>query len=142
MRCFLFLIAIPFVQTQIIDISVCSENSCTTNCLTWTASGGQCTPCSGVCSNDNPSSITTTTSLSLYSDSVCSIRISDSYRIPIILDDICHPLTIGRSYKARNTTTVIWASIGAAFTVIIIIGCFIRMCWPRCSKSQVSDFKD
>jgi len=141
MRRFLFLIAIPFVQTQIIDISVCSDTNCAIDCLMWTASGGQCTPCSGVCSNDNPSSITTTTSLSLYSDSICSLRIPDSYRIPINLDNQCHPLAIG-SYKARNTTTVIWASIGAAFTLLIIIGCCIRMCWPRCCRKPESDIKD
>ena len=142
MRRLLFLIVIPFVQTQIIDISVCADAGCSNQCLTWSASGGQCTPCSGVCSIDNPSSITTTTSLSLYSDTACINVIPEMYKIPIKLDDQCHPLAIGGSYKARNTTTVIWASVGAAFTLLIIIGCCIRMCWSRCCRKPEPDVKD
>jgi hypothetical protein len=126
------LLLLPIVSSQIIDISLCSDTSCSKNCLSWRTNAGQCSVCVGgvnQCSVNNPSSITTSNSITLYSDSTCTNVIQTTSNIPITLDNKCHTFQLGGSYRAENVSLVIGLSVtGSLIFFMIVICCCVRLC--------------
>jgi len=136
LRRLLFALCITVSKSQLINMQVCTDFYCNTNCVRWIATSGKCTPCQGVlssCSNTNPSSIVTTSSITFYSDSNCNTPIVNSYKMPLLLDNTCYQLYIyGNtnsygSYKASDTSMIIGITVGTV--VVLIIGCVI--CYMR-----------
>lgn len=138
-RYILFLL--PLARSQIIDISVCSDNTCNKDCLSWRTNVGQCSVCVGgasQCSVTNPSSITTTNSITLYSDSNCATAIPSTTNMPIILDNQCHKFQVGGSYRAQNMSLVIGLSVaGSLVFVIIVVCCYVWLC-GCCRRKRAS----
>ena len=144
LRRFLALLLLSSASGQLISMNVCSDAKCSANCVAWTASATQCAPCDtkrGACSLTNPSSITTTNSITLYSDSQCTVLIPGTNQISITLDNTCRELVasgtrIG-SYRASNLSLTIGVSIGVV--LLVSIGCGI-CCYAKgvcCCKRQV-----
>jgi hypothetical protein len=81
------------------------------------------------CSVNNPSSITTINSITLYSDSTCTNVIQPTSNMPITLDNKCHTFQLGGSYRAQNISLVIGLSVaGSIFFILIVICCCLRIC--------------
>ena len=144
LRRFLALLLLSSASGQLISMNVCSDAKCSANCVAWTASATQCAPCDtkkGACSLSNPSTITTTNSITLYSDSKCTVLIPGTNQMSITLDNTCRELVasgtrIG-SYRASNLSLTIGVSIGVA--LLVSIGCGI-CCYAKgvcCCKRQV-----
>ena len=120
-------------------------------CTSWGTSSGSCSACIGgsACSSSNPSSVTTTTAWTLYSDSSCSaaaIMIS----FPITADGVCRNLPLGGSIKVTNLTGAIVGGVvgGIVGLVLIIVAviyccraqgapCCVRCCGPPTAKGGV-----
>lgn len=127
--CLLF----PLSHSQVISMSVCSDDVCKKDCVSWTANSGKCSPCQsnlGPCSTKNPSSIVTTSSMTLYSDSSCQQVISGTVNMPLLMDSGCNVL-IGDyssrfgSYRASNTSAIIGGIVGG---VVLLIGVCVCSC--------------
>ena len=138
------LLSIPISKSQIININLCSDNSCNAECVSWTTISGKCSPCDDKrlpCSNINPSTIVTSSSITFYSDYNCNNLIPNLNNIPIILDYNCHQLytygnmTISRSYNAIDVSMVIGIVSGVIILLILccVINCyrFRRCCFRR-----------
>ena len=135
----IFLSIFTLSNSQLINMKVCSDLACNTGCVSWTASNGVCSPCQGdpsTCSITNPSSIVTTSSISLYSDDKCSREhiITGTYQMPLTLDQSCHILYTTNtnlpilSYRALNLSALIGITIGAIIILIILIICILKFC--------------
>ena len=121
-----------FSKSQLIDMKVCTDMNCNTGCVSWTATSGQCSPCQSAasgCSITNPSSIVTTSSITLYSDSKCTSSniIQGTYQMPINLDQTCHILRTTDtnqqilSYRGTNLSASIGIIIGSIIVFIIMV---------------------
>lgn len=131
-------LALPLLgQAQLISMNVCEDNSCSKGCVSWTMESGKCSPCDskkGVCSALNPSSVTTTNSLTFYSDSVCApANVIQGYaNIPITLDNSCNRLVVSGStvgsYRAANLSLSIGLSVALSLTFIL---CCVCCCWKQ-----------
>ena len=136
----LYTLCISSTNSQFISINVCSDNNCNLNCISWIATNNKCEPCKNdkVCSDNNPSSITTFDSLKIYSDSSCNIQVPNTYSMPIILDNNCNQLYLHGnesprgSYRAYNLSMIIGIISVITLVFIIILYCIIRRC---CKKS-------
>jgi hypothetical protein len=131
-------------NSQLIDITVCSDNSCKNNCISWTATNNQCSTCrNSQCSVSNPSSmVQNMNSITFYTDTSCSNQniISGTSSIPITLDNTCHLLhdnnfNIIGSYNASNKSALIGGIIGAVTLLILIIICISCICC--CKRRQI-----
>jgi hypothetical protein len=131
-------------NSQLIDITVCTDNSCKTNCVSWTATNGDCSVCrNSQCSITNPSAkIQNMNSLTFYTDTKCLNQniVSGTSSIPITLDNSCHLLhdnnmNIIGSYNASNKSALIGGLIGGFVLLIIIIMCISCICC--CKKRQI-----
>jgi len=140
----LFLTFFTPSNSQLIDITVCTDNNCNTNCISWTATNGQCATCrNDVCSISNPSSmIQNMNSITFYTDKKCSNTniIPGTSANPITLDNTCHLLhandmTVIGSYHASNTSALIGGIVGGILILIIIIICVSCVCC--CKKRQI-----
>jgi len=132
----ILLCALPLLgQAQLLSLTVCGDNSCSKSCVKWTAESGKCSTCDtskGVCSTVNPSSITTSTTITFYSDAGCSpANVIPGYaNIGIRLNNDCNALvasgvTVG-SYKGVDISL----SIGISFAVVITFILFsVCCCW-------------
>jgi len=132
---------LPFASSQIIDIAVCSDNSCSKDCVNWRTNVGQCSVCVGgpnQCSVSNPSSVTTTNSLTLFSDSKCSTIIPSTANMPISLDNQCNKLQIGGSYRAQNISLVIGLSVASGVAFVIIVVCCCAWLCGCCRRKNTS----
>ena len=113
----LFLIFIPRIEAQIININLCSDLSCSNNCEIWTATFGKCT------AYKRGSSIISENSISLYTDSQCQQPIPGQQLMPLFMDTGCNILygsndtKIG-SYRASNTLAIVFSVIGGALFII------------------------
>ena len=89
-------------------MTVCGGAGCSTTCTSWTATSGQCSKCDtgkGACSMANPSSITTSSSITFYADDSCS---SGFLSEPVTVDGQCHNTADGfLSIRATNTSAII-----------------------------------
>jgi hypothetical protein len=133
----ILLLALPFASSQLISMAVCSDNSCSKDCVYWNTDSGRCAPCDkskGQCSALNPSSISTTNSITFYSDNTCSPTniIQGFANIPITLDNNCNKLvssgTTAGSYRATNLSVAIGLSVGISLTLIL---CCVCCCWKQ-----------
>jgi len=140
---FLFLI-ISLASAQLISMSVCSDNSCSQNCVQWTATSGKCSSCDsskGSCSISNPSSIVTLSSYSFYSDASCNNVINGTKNMAFKVDGSCQILNaygyipIG-SAKGSNLSVTIGVSIGIILIIIIGIIVFLKMKKLCCFKDR------
>jgi hypothetical protein len=131
-------------NSQLIDITVCTDNSCKTNCVFWTASNGDCSVCrNSQCSITNPSAkIQNMNSITFYTDTKCLNQniVSGTSSIPITLDNSCHLLhdnnmNIIGSYSASNKSALIGGIIGGVIFIIFIIMCI--SCFCCCKKRQI-----
>jgi len=119
----LFLIFIPRIEPQIINIYLCSDLACSNNCEIWTAISGKCT------SYKRGSSIISDNSISLYTDSQCQMPIPGQQLMPLFVDTGCNILYASNdtkigSYRASNTLAVVFGVIGGALFLI----CFVIFC--------------
>jgi hypothetical protein len=123
----------------LISISMCSNPSCTTNCIQWVSKVGICEACSeGTCSESNPSLIRSFTSFALYSDSACSYPINSSLDIPFTVDSRCYGITKPYIIKPYVKATVldvlsyddsiIPLAVFLSFTLAIYICCCFCLC--------------
>jgi hypothetical protein len=81
------------------------------------------------CSVNNPSSITTANSITLFSDSSCTKVIQNAVNLPIKLDNQCNSFDFGGSYRAQNLSLVIGLSVGGSLLFLIItICCCVWVC--------------
>ena len=134
------LLCISVSQSQLINMNICSDNNCNTNCISWTATNGQCYPCKSdqPCSITNPSSITTLSKFTLYSDSKCMVQMPNTYSSPINLDNSCNLLyTNGNqspsgSYKGYNLSMLIGVVIGSILLLILLLTCVLCCCGVTC----------
>jgi len=131
---------IIFSKSEIIGITVCSDNYCSSSCQSWTPTNGDCTICKGgesMCSVTNPSSITTLSSLTLYSDSLCKTVIPNTNKMSINPNAQCNILygnngsPIG-SYKVTNIVGAIISGVVLLF-IMCLLCCY---CCYRCRKNQ------
>lgn len=143
--CLLF----PVINGQILSMTVCSDDVCEKDCVSWSATSGKCSPCQshlGDCSVTNPSSIVTTSYITLYSDSTCQKVISGTMNMPLLMDSGCNLLVatgsshIG-SYKASNTSAIIGGFIGGLLLLIglCICGCCLCKRWKLASQNNQND---
>ena len=119
----LFLIFIPRIEPQIININLCSDLSCSNNCEIWTGTSGKCT------SYKRGSSIISENSISLYTDSQCQTPIPGQQLMPLFVDTGCNILYASNdtkigSYRASNTLAIVFGVIGGALFLI----CFVIFC--------------
>jgi len=139
------LFLLPIVNSEFIDMTVCSDLSCSRDCVSWTSESGICSPCNtkrGLCSSTNPSSITTINKITFYSDSVCKNVISGYSDIPIVLNNNCNTLiasgtTIG-SYRSANLSLVIGLTI-AIISVSVFVGCVCCLRYKVCCYRQTQN---
>ena len=134
---------ISLVNSQLINMVICSDNKCSKNCIYWTTESGKCSPCDstkGSCSTTNPSSVTTTSFIMFYSDSTCINAISG---FPIVQNNNCNAIiashTNAGSYRSTNLSLVIGLTV--LFGLIIIFGgvvfCFrYKLC---CYKYKIQE---
>jgi len=142
-------ICITSVNSQFISMNVCSDNNCNTNCISWIATNNKCEPCKNdiVCSENNPSSITTYNSFKIYSDSKCNMQVPNTYSMPILLDNECHQLYLygnespSGSYRSYNLSMVIGIISGILIVFIITLYCIIRRYCKYCKKSSPPSFE-
>lgn len=129
----ILLLLLPLVNSQIIDVTVCADDVCNDGCINWRINSGDCAVCQGgVCSLSNPSSITTATSITFYSDIKCTNLIPGTYKMPIVLDNQCSRLQLGGSYRAKNVSAIIGASFVGVFILILLIICCLRNIGVKC----------
>lgn len=123
-------------SSQLITITLCSDDACLANCVSWVATSGKCTPCKqerGDCSIYNPSSIVTSSHMSLYTDSSCQYRVVGADNMAITIDSGCQRLIgsnsnpIG-SYNASNSSAVIGGIIAGVVLLISIYVCSLCVC--------------
>ena len=134
------LLCISVSRSQLISMNVCSDNNCNTNCISWIATNGQCSPCKNdqPCSNTNPSSITTLSTFTLYTDSKCLVQIPNTYSSPINLDNSCNLLytngnqSLSGSYKGYNLSMLIGVVIGSIILLILLLTCVLCCCGVTC----------
>lgn len=126
------------VNSQLIQMSVCSDFSCSSNCVSWTATAGRCNPCpdKGPCSLTNPSSIVDVGSMTLYSDASCQNVIPGTLDMTLFMDSGCKVLYAANdkkigSYKASNTSAIVAGVIGGVFLLACGCTCAYCMC-KRC----------
>lgn len=124
------------VSSQLIQMSVCSDFSCSSNCVSWTATAGKCNPCQkGQCSISNPSSIVDVGSMSLYSDSNCQNVIPGTLDMNLFMDSGCkvlyaaNDIKIG-SYKASNTSAIIAGVVGG----VLLLACCCTGAYCMCKR--------
>ena len=138
---------ISLSKSQIIGITVCSDNYCSSSCQSWTPSSGDCSICKGgatMCSITNPSSIATLSSLTLYSDSLCKTVIPNTNKMSINANAQCNILygnngsPIG-SYKVTNIVGAIIS--GVVFLLIISLIC-CYCCYRRRNIQQSQNTND
>jgi hypothetical protein len=125
-------------KSQIIEITLCSDNSCSSSCKSWTQISGDCTVCKGgasMCSSTNPSSITTLTSLTLYSDSLCKTIIPNTNKMAINSNAQCNILNgnNGTSIGSYKVTNIVGAIIG---TVVVIFIISLLLCCYCCYRQK------
>jgi hypothetical protein len=132
----LLFIPILHINSQLIYITTCSNQSCNTNCNSWIATNNKCT-------DTTPYSITTYTSYTVFSDSHCNNIKPLTYSSPIILNGNCNQLyTYGNispsgSYKAVNLSLIIGLISGSIIILIIVIiccACYFQCC---CCKKNI-----
>ena len=124
-------------QGQLISMTICSDDICSKDCVSWTATSGKCSPCQsnlGPCSATNPSSIVTTSYITLYSDSTCQKAISGTENIGLLMDSGCNVLVAAYSshigsYKASNTSAIIGSAI--AGSILLLSLCVCGFCLRR-----------
>lgn len=132
---------VPTVNSQIISMAVCKDLVCSKECMYWTATSGKCATCQGTCSLSNPSSIVTTSSITLYSDSSCQQIIPGTQQMELLVDRGCNTLiaeyanTIG-SYKAANMSAVIGAVVGGIVFIVGLSVCLCCICRKRQRQQQ------
>ena len=137
----LLLLLVPTVNSQIISMAVCKDTICSKDCVYWTATSGKCASCQGTCSLSNPSSIVTTSSITLYSDSSCQQIIPGTQQMQLLVDRGCNTLiaeyanTIG-SYKAANMSAVIGAVVGGIVFIVSLTVCLCCICRKRQQQQQ------
>ena len=135
--CLLF----PHAQGELISMTVCSDDICSKDCVSWTATSGKCAPCQsklGDCSAKNPSSIVTTSYITLYSDSTCQKVISGTENMGLLMDSGCNILVAAGSnhigsYKASNTSAIVGGVVAGSFLLICL--CICGCCMRRGCKS-------
>lgn len=124
------------VNSQLIQMSVCSDFSCSSNCVSWTATAGKCNPCQkGPCSVTNPSSIVNVGSMSLYSDSNCQNAIPGTLEMNLFMDSGCKVLYAANdnkigSYKASNTSAIIAGVVGG----VVLLACCCTGAYCMCKR--------
>jgi len=147
------ILLLSLASAQQISMTVCTDSMCNSNCVSWTTSSGSCAVCQGganACSPTNPSSITTSSDITLYSDAKCTTRLMGTGKMPITLDNTCHLLhsmdmtPIG-SYRATNQSAIIGGVIsGIIATVLLTLICLkccgvkICCCCPSRSTSAAA----
>ena len=116
-------------------MKLCSDTACGTVIpkAEWTTTQGSCSPCSGSCSYFNPSSVTSTTGITFYSDSVCSVSAVIGTEIPIIFDGKCHATAMGTPFGSYSATPglgggaiagiIVGTLVGVALIVVGIVFC-------------------
>jgi len=138
------LLGLIHAQAQLINMAVCSDAACQSNCIYWSTTANACAPCDknkGMCNTLNPSSITKSDSLTLYSDSACASKNAITSPMPIVLDNSCRQLVTSGvnvgSYRAMNVSAVI-GGVVAGVIVITIIGvtCCCCFCKRRSAMQQ------
>jgi len=129
------LLSLPLIgQAQFISMVVCSDNSCSKDCIYWDTESGKCVPCNkakGACSAANPSSVTTADSITFYSDNTCAVS-NVIQGFPISLNSNCNKLvssnTVFGSYRASNLSLAI--GLTAILLILFLIGCLF-CCWKQ-----------
>jgi hypothetical protein len=135
------------INSQFIDITICTDNNCNSNCISWTATNGECSTCrNGDCSISNPSvMIQNMNSITFYTDTKCLTQniVPRTTANLISLDNTCHllhdnnqNLNIIGSYHALNKSALIGGIIGSILLLIIIIACCSCSCYYYCKKRQ------
>ena len=132
---------ITISKSEIIEITLCSDNSCSSSCKSWSPRNGDCFICdegTSMCSVTNPSSITTLNSLTLYSDNLCKTIIPNTNKMSINANAQCNILygnnetSIG-SYKVTNIADEIIGGIIVLLIICIFICCY---CYRKKYKQQ------
>ena len=132
---------ITISKSEIIEITLCSDNSCSSSCKSWSPRNGDCFICdegTSMCSVTNPSSITTLNSLTLYSDNLCKTIIPNTNKMSINANAQCNILygnngtSIG-SYKVTNIPEDIIGGIIVLLIICIFICCY---CYRKKYKQQ------
>ena len=138
---------ITISKSEIIEITLCSDNSCSSSCKSWSPRNGDCFICdegTSMCSVTNPSSITTLNSLTLYSDNLCKTIIPNTNKMSINANAQCNILygnngsPIG-SYKVTNIVGAIIS--GVVFLLIISLIC-CYCCYRRRNIQQSQNTND
>ena len=133
-------------NSQLIDITVCTDNSCSNNCISWTATNNECSTCrNSQCSVSNPSAmIQNMNSITFYTDTTCSSQniVPGTSANLISLDNTCHllydnnvNLNIIGSYRASNKSALIGGIVGGILLLIFIIICISCICC--CKRRQI-----
>jgi hypothetical protein len=132
---------ITISKSEIIEITLCSDNSCSSSCKSWSPRSGDCFICNeetSICSATNPSSITTSNSLTLYSDNLCKTIIPNTNKMPINSNAQCNILygnngiSIG-SYKVTNIPEEIIGGIIVLLIICLFICCY---CYRKKYRQQ------
>lgn len=121
------------IKGQLISMKVCSDLKCKTDCVSWNTNANSCAVCDknkGACSITNPSSKTTTNSLTFYSDNTCTSVISGTQNMPILIGAGCNVLhnefgDFG-SYDATNLSALIGGVVGGVIVLICLCVCCCR----------------
>ena len=127
-------------SAQLLSMKVCSDGACSTSCTSWTTTSGSCSVCSGgssSCSYLNPSSVTTRSGITFYTDGACSPANAISAQYALNFDSACHvlnpsPLFYEGSYVAKDVTgAVIGGVIGGIGGIALIITAIVLCCRAR-----------
>lgn len=130
-------------QGQLISMKVCSDDVCSKDCISWSVESGRCSPCLsnlGPCSVKNPSSIVTTSSITLYSDATCQQKVPGAGNMQLLMDKGCNVL-IGDyssrfgSYNASNVSAIVGGVLAGTFLLTCICICSCCLC-KRCQAKQ------
>jgi hypothetical protein len=142
-----FLSLLTTSNSQLIDITVCSDNSCNTNCISWTANNNECSTCrNSDCSISNPSAmIKNMNSITFYTDKSCNANniLPGTTSNQITLDNNCHLLhatdmTIIGSYRAVNKSAIIGAIVSGLIILGIVICIICCCCYKRRQRNETA----
>lgn len=117
-------------SAQPLIMKVCSDSSCSVQCTSWSTTSGACSVCvggAGSCNFLNPSSISTKSDITFYSDSGCSAG-ARMFTNPLTSDGKCHAWSSSGSYQATDLTGaivggVVGAIVGLTLLIIMIVFC-------------------
>lgn len=120
----LFCLMVQSHNAQIVSLTLCSDDSCVSNCVSSTVNVGDCFPYTGLLSSRSMSgSVAKIDALTFYSDAQCKNAVPSATDMLVFMDSGCKSLygandsKLG-SYKASNLSAIIGGVVGGCSFVV------------------------